>query len=645
MNCTLRYFTALCFFLLASVNLGNAQTKTIDRLKNDIGLAQNPHQKLMALFAVCEQRHSLSTDTLCKYAYAAKEISLVQNDILNMAMAEHYVATCLIKKGDLDTALKICERSIAKILDQKDNAGTLMKLTALKAQVLIRTTKYKEGIAEVYKLLHTAELAKDTLMQMVAKNALGWVNMEMDQTSEALKWFFRALNTSDNKAYHEKNSNIYSNIAAVYKQLHQNDSAEYFIQKSIAFSRKNENLFFLANCLNILADIYIDTKRPALAEAPLTEALLIRKQIGDPFYIVSDLSQLAIYYANISETDKGIATSLQGIALANKMQLSSKLPYLYHALGQNYKTAGDYTQYSKTLEKIMVLKDSMNTSNSAEVRAEMDSRYNLAKKENLIILQKLDISKKNSLFYGALILLFFTFLVTWILFRGYKKNQQIKLLKMQAEEKQSSARAVLSAEEKERKRISRDLHDNIGAYATVLLSNTEQLKNQATGNGILQMAENVSENAQSIMGSIQETIWVLNNDVITITDFSDRVKVFSKKMLKNSPDIQIIFKEQLNTNDVLSPAEALHLFRIMQEALQNTIKHAKPENIVISIKSGDALFISIKDDGIGFKNNVAGGNGLLNMQHRAKEAGYQWNILSMETGTEITLQKNHSFAV
>lgn len=245
MNCILRYFAAICFCLVTSAYHINAQTKTIDRLKTDIGLAQNPHQKLMALFALCEQRQSLSTDTLCKYAYAAKEVSLVQNDILNMAMAEHYIATCLIKRGDLDTVLKICERNIDKVINQRDNATTIMKLTALKAQVLIRSTKYKEGIAEVYKLLHTAEQAQDTLMQMVAKNAIGWANMEMDQAFEALKWFFRALNTSDNIAYHEKNSNIYSNIAAVYKQLNKNDSAVYYIQKAIGFSRKNQNLFFL----------------------------------------------------------------------------------------------------------------------------------------------------------------------------------------------------------------------------------------------------------------------------------------------------------------------------------------------------------------------------------------------------------------
>ncbi len=131
---------------------------------------------------------------------------------------------------------------------------------------------------------------------------------------------------------------------------------------------------------------------------------------------------------------------------------------------------------------------------------------------------------------------------------------------MQTEEKQLTERAVRSAEEKERKRMSRDLHDNIGAYATALMANTEQLKKHASTNGMQQSAENVSENAQDIMSSLQETIWVLNNDVITITDFIDRFKLFSKKMLQNFPEIQIRFKEQLDKDFELSPAEALHLF-------------------------------------------------------------------------------------
>ncbi|MCY7290836.1 MAG: histidine kinase [Ferruginibacter sp.] len=641
----LRHICGFYFFLFSCALHINGQTRTIDSLKRNIVIAQNPHQKLMALFAFCDQRQSLSSDTLCKYAALAKQVSIIQNDKFNVALGEYQIATCLVKKGDLDNALKICERNTLKIKEHKGNAEPLMRLTALKAQILIRSTKYKEGIAEVYRLLRIAEQSRDTAMQMIAKNAIGWANMEMDQSAEALRWFYKALNTSDNIVHHEKNSNIYSNMAAVYKQLNQNDSAKHYVQKAITFSRKNENLFFLANSLNILADIYISTKKAPLAEVPLTEALELRKEIGDPYYILSDMSQLAIYYANISKPEKGIEIGLEGIEMAKDFNVSSKLPYLYYALGENYKMAGNYLEYSKTLEKIMIFKDSLSIANSAEARAEMEALYELEKKEKQITIQKLDISKKNAMVFGSLSLLIFTTLLAWLLMRGYRKNQQIKFLKMQAEEKQLSARAVLSAEESERKRISRDLHDSIGAYATVLIANTEQLKKQVKGDSVQATAENVCESAQNIMGSIQETIWVLNNDVITITDFIDRVKLYSKKMLQHFPYIEIRFKEQLEIDFKLSPAEALHLFRIMQEGLQNAIKHANPKNIMVIVDSNEAVFISIKDDGTKFnKENVRNGNGLLNMQHRAKEAGYELKILSDNNGTEIILQKKPVYA-
>lgn len=636
----LRYCFALLLFVFFITSHTRAQTKTIERLKKQIEKAPNQDKKLQALFALCEERLSLNTDTLCKYANIAKELSFGQNNLSNIALSEYYIANCLIKKGALKAALKICDSTILKLPNKNSSANALMKLMALKSQILIRTTKYKEGIAEAYKVLYIAEETQDTLMQMIAKNAIGWANMEMDQTSEALEWFFKALHTSDNIKYHEKTSNIYSNIAAIYKYLHQNDSAEYYIQKAIDFSSKTDNLFFLANSLNILADIYIDTKKPFLAEDPLNKGLAIRRQIGDPFYIVSDISQLALYYASISQPAKGIALSKQGIKMAKQFHLSSKLPYLYHALGQNFKVAGNYKEYSKTLEKIMIFKDSVNLANTAEARAEMDARYDLEKKEKLITLQKLDISEKNYLLYGSLLLLFFTLLMSWFLFRGYKKNQQIKLLKMQAKEKQLAARAVISAEENERKRISRDLHDNIGAYATVLIANTEQLKKQTSEQDIRKSAANIFENAHNIMGFLQESIWVLNNDSITVTGFADRFKLYAKKILQNFPGVQIKFQEQLDNDTALSPSEALNIFRIMQEALLNALKHGKAQHINVSVYSNNTIHIAVKDDGKGFDTkNIRQGNGLHNMQHRAKEAGYKLDIFSNEEGTEVYLKK------
>jgi len=642
----LRSYIALCCYLLCFTIQGYGQTGIIDRLKKNIETAPNQSKKLQALFSFCEQRNSLSTDTLCKYASVAKKISLGRKQISEIATADYYVANCLVKQGALNTALQICESNIVKLGDQGNNAALVMKLAVLKAQILVKSNRYKEGLAEVYKVLQDSEQTNDTLMQMIAKNGIGWINMEMGQTSEALKWFFRALNITPTGSFHERNSNIYSNIAAIYKQVHKYDSAEHYIKKSLAFSRKSENLFYLANSLSILADIYIETNRTAQAEPLLTEALAIREKIGDPYYIVSDISLLAIYYANTSQSRKGIALSLQGIQLAEEFNLGSKLPYLYHALGENYKAAGNYNQYSRTLEKIQVLKDSVYSANSAASRAEMDALYNLKKKENVIIQQQLDISRKNSLFSNAIILLLFMSVLGWLLFQAYKKDQEIKLFKIRAEEKLLAAHAVVTAQENERKRIARDLHDNIGAYATVLTASAEKLSNQDGMSSIQQIVETVSDNAKKIISSLQETIWILSNDVITVTDFIDRFKLYAKKMLQHFPDIQIKFREEIHTDAELSPSEALHLVRIMQEALQNTLKHAAAKNIEVAVESKETILISIRDDGKGFSNdNSTGCNGLLNMKHRVNEAGYELKILSTEAGTEVRLQKNRAYAV
>lgn len=213
----------------------------------------------------------------------------------------------------------------------------------------------------------------------------------------------------------------------------------------------------------------------------------------------------------------------------------------------------------------------------------------------------------------------------------YNKQQQTKKLR-QLEVQQTI--------QQERQRISRDLHDNIGAYTTVLLASTEKLQQQSTEPAIQQSAKNVSENAHNIIGSLQETIWVLNNDAITITDFADRFKLYAKKILQPFANVQLSFEEQLDKDIELSPSEALNLYRIMQEAMQNSLKHGNPGIITVTVHSNENIHISVKDDGKGFTlRNSIHGNGLKNMKYRAKEIGYELHILSTEKGTVVTLQK------
>lgn len=615
------------------------QSQKIDNLRKLLRQPTTETHKLSILFLLGEQRHSLHPDSLYQYATQAGHISLRLGNGLNSSIADYYLTNYYIKTGQLRTALERCDKNLNLLQHNPSHKKWWLRYWALKAQIFVKQNKYKEALAGYYTVLKAAEQAGDTENIMLAKNGIGWVNMEMSRNTLALSWFYSALHSTDDPQLLSQNANIYSNIAAIYNELKRYDSSELYATNAIRFSRNAENLFFLANSLNILADAYINTNRTQLAEDLLTQAVAIRRQIGDPFYIVSDISQLALFYASNGQPQKGIILGEEGIALANRYGIISKLPYLYFALAQNYKSAGNYQQYGETMEQVAALKDTVYAANSAEAMTEMEARYNLQKRENIIIKQKLDLVSKNYQLFGSLILLVLLLALAILLFKNYQARQKVLLISIQEEEKRKAHKAVVSAEENERKRIAADLHDNMGAYAAAISSNIDilMMKNPQSD---VDLMESIKGNASDIMGNLRDTIWILNSDSIMLTAVSDRFKNYVNKLSNSFRHVSIDINEEIENNPVLSPEVALNTLRIMQEALNNALKHSNGNVIIVDIRCIDKLIITIIDNGQGIPINASKQDscGIKNMQNRAKANGWQLSIKKgVHSGTEVVL--------
>jgi signal transduction histidine kinase len=209
----------------------------------------------------------------------------------------------------------------------------------------------------------------------------------------------------------------------------------------------------------------------------------------------------------------------------------------------------------------------------------------------------------------------------------FYRKKQAKLLQKIALQKEL---------ENERQRISRDLHDNMGAYTSALIANVQHLK---LTTGASTDVQNMQSNAEQILASLRETIWVLNNKEISVQEFSDGFKNYCFKILKNFEDISFNATENIESNVMLKAATAIHLNKILQEAVQNTIKHANATQLNYTINSNEKIQITIQDNGKGFDENVVKkGNGLENMQWRAKEVGIIANIKStINEGTTIII--------
>ena len=215
-----------------------------------------------------------------------------------------------------------------------------------------------------------------------------------------------------------------------------------------------------------------------------------------------------------------------------------------------------------------------------------------------------------------------------LLYNRRKFRRQLELLRMEKEL------------HKERTRIGRDLHDNIGAYTSALIAGLNRIK---PADEIQQHTiTDLREYGSSIMGLLRETIWMLNAEELTVTAFADRFINYAMRINSSYPGIDMEFEGNTVQDKKLQPAIMLNLFRILQEALHNACKHSNAGKIIIRINSGERLEFSIADNGKGFNGNAALNHyGIDNMRERAAEAGFELTIHSIAgKGTTVTLLQN-----
>ncbi len=189
----------------------------------------------------------------------------------------------------------------------------------------------------------------------------------------------------------------------------------------------------------------------------------------------------------------------------------------------------------------------------------------------------------------------------------------------------------------ERERISRDLHDHVGAQLVNILSGLELAgKDAARSTDIL---ASVREEAQTTIRQLRDTIWTLKSTAITPQAFLQQLDRYVRQ-LETITGLPIRVETEVTSALTLSPAQALNTFRIIQESLQNVIKHAGATTVDIRFTyHPTGLDVIISDNGRFVMPNDAThfGSGLDNMKKRAEEIGGKVDIQGTESGTTVYL--------
>ncbi|NQZ75136.1 MAG: hypothetical protein HRT61_03350 [Ekhidna sp.] len=187
--------------------------------------------------------------------------------------------------------------------------------------------------------------------------------------------------------------------------------------------------------------------------------------------------------------------------------------------------------------------------------------------------------------------------------------------------------------QKERERISRDLHDNVGSQITYIATTLDGLSV-----GDHEEVRELGDFTRATMRQLRETIWVINRDKVTIAELQAKIIDYLSEVLKYRPEIRHEVKIPKDPIE-LNPERAINIFRIIQEAVNNVLKHAKASTIRIEWSGDTNATLTISDDGIGFDGKEKLGHfGLLNLRSRASDLGAAFAIESViGKGTVISI--------
>ncbi len=629
------------------------QSMVIDGLKKKLWQAHTEKEKLDCYFLLFTEKATLPADTLLTYALAAKEIAQRMGDELKLMDAKYMVLSAYQKLGMNDTCLFMIDQCMEKKFEDPAFRHIQRKYWLYRGFIMNVMNDSKKAQQTLFDLLHEAEAEQDKYIQVSTLNLIGWSYLNLNNDSVALYWFHKAialLPTDESRQYAELRNNLKSNLAITFWQNYrrlktdwQLDSAIYYTRESAEESRKHQFLSVLAfNLGNLSLMIYERDKNNVLAEQLLKEALMLRQQIGDLYYVIMDMAKMGEYYLNSNQYSKGIEICNQAIYKADSAKIKSDILWLYELLAKNFKAAGRFREYGDALYALDLYKDSMNKENASRELFDIQTRYEVQKKEATIANQKLKIIQRNLLVFGSVALLFALAIAGWIGFKRYHRRQKLKMESSINNERKMTEFAVKEAEEKERKRIAADLHDQLGVQANAILYKTELL--QQVGFSSEAAISDLHDTAKEMLLHLRHTLWVMKTTEIMASDLWRRIISFCLQMKRHYEQIVFTTEGGAPAGLVMSSAKALNIVMMVQEAVNNAVKHAGAGQIrILGSEKENKWQICISDDGAGFVVSDAyekqDSNGLRNMEDRARASGLLFAIYSAPgEGTTVHIE-------
>jgi signal transduction histidine kinase len=515
-----------------------------------------------------------------------------------------------------------------------------------KAEALQVKSQYFSAINECLKVLNFIDKNEFPTIHAKCLNQIAGCYLWMERPLESKKYF--DLFFKENLKYIP--INVYNNSLTEFGALHvrflnkPKESLVYFEKAKNGYLVQKDT-FGLAYNQSYLAFAYEKLGQRKLAEQSFDYSIKIYKKLNVQYLLPDALNYASEYYFRKSEVTRAKNLAEEALLIANNLKILFSQRDANFNLYRSNKALGNYKEALFHHELYANTRDSM-------AEANIDDRLKVINYDTDTKLQKAEIDKKTqenerkntliiALIAGLLAFSIISFLVNRYL-NIRKKNAENEVIQLQQEKQLIATNSVIKGQEEERGRLAKDLHDGLGG----ILSGVKLTLNSMTGNQVL--SEQNSYVFHKAIGQLDTAISELRRvahsmmpEALLKFGLADAIQDYCEG-INESGKLKVNF-EAWGLEGRQEQSVEVNLYRIVQELLNNTIKHAQATFAHVQlVQIENMITLTVEDNGIGFdvnnlKNNK--GAGIVNVESRVAYLNGKLDIKSDSShGTSVEVQ-------
>lgn len=580
-----------------------SQQQNNDSLLTALKAHKEDTSKVRTLYRLAMNFEKSNLDSATLMLEKLRELSASLRYDLGLYLYYERATVVSFTNGDFEKALKESKQGLEMAKKLKNTGYEAVMLNNI-AICYGYMDKFQEQLDYTLQAKDKVEMAKDSAKLSGLYHGLSNVYSNLGQNRKALDWALLSIRLySEFGKRNDYINRVYAAVAQTYQAMGIADSAEIFYNKAISESKRLNDKFAEGTIYKYAAHFYSNTgnydKMLEMAKQglPLAKELNSRQLEAGSYFNIAEANY---YNRNKAEAYRNVKLALD---IAEKDSIMQQVQDAYRLLSYIAATDGDLNTSTLARNKADSLREAALNEQVALNAADLEKKYETEKKENQIRLHEATIRQKNTLNYvlisGAVALLII-FILSYLNYRNKQKLQQQRISELETEKQLLATQSLLKGQEDERSRLAKDLHDGLGGLLSGVKLQLGAMKGnlilteenaRAFNNALNKLDESISEMRRVAHNMMPEAL--LNMGLKqALQDFCDG--------LAESQNFSITC-EFYGLEQRMAPSVEIVLYRIIQELLNNAVKHSGASIILAQvIRQQDRVTITIEDNGKGF---------------------------------------------